>query len=136
MYLIIFTCLFLIQESHNCLTILLGSILLMLLILLNSVVMKAGRLLKLCSNFLSSLSFFECNVIVTRPTNHMISTRDHSHDLLTWSRHVTYELHPDIKSSSIPSSASSSPCHDYLRVPHSSYDYYISSSSRHASSIV
>ena len=23
-----------------------------------------------------------CNVMVTRPTNHMISTRDHSHDLL------------------------------------------------------
>ena len=24
-----------------------------------------------------------CNVIVTKPTNHIISTRDHSHDLLT-----------------------------------------------------
>ena len=46
------------------------------------------------------------NVMVTRPTNHIISTRDHSHDLLTWFRHVTYELHSDIKSSSIPASAS------------------------------
>ena len=35
--------------------------------------------------------------MVTKPTNHMISTRDHSHDLLTWSRHVTY---PDTKSTS------------------------------------
>ena len=24
-----------------------------------------------------------CNVMVTRSTNHMISTRDHSHDLVT-----------------------------------------------------
>ena len=30
-----------------------------------------------------------CNVMVTRPTSHMISTRDHSYDLLIWSRHVT-----------------------------------------------
>ena len=29
---------------------------------------------------------------------------------------VTYELHPDIKSSSIPTSASSFPCHDYILV--------------------
>ena len=65
---------------------------------------------------------------------HMILKRDHSHDLLTWSRHVTYELHPDIKSSLIPSSASSLPCHDYIRVPHSSYDYYIFSASQHATS--
>ena len=47
-----------------------------------------------------------CNVMVTRLTNHMISTRDHSYNLVTWSRHVTYELHPDIKASSIPTSAS------------------------------
>ena len=47
-----------------------------------------------------------CNVIVTRSTNHMISTRYYSYDLVTWSRHVTYELHPDIKVSSIPTSAS------------------------------
>ena len=47
-----------------------------------------------------------CNVMVMRPTNHMISTRDHLYDLVTWPRHVTYELHPDIKSSSIPTSAS------------------------------
>ena len=38
-----------------------------------------------------------CNVMVTRLTDHMISTRNHSHDLLTWSRHVTY---PNIKSTS------------------------------------
>ena len=44
--------------------------------------------------------------MVTRPTNHMISTRDHSYDLVTWPRHVTYKLHPDIKSSSILTSAS------------------------------
>ena len=44
--------------------------------------------------------------MVMRPTNHMISTYDHPHDLLTWSRHVTYELHPNIKSSSIPASVS------------------------------
>ena len=39
------------------------------------------------------------NVMVTRPTNHMILTRDPSHDLdtqsLIWSWHVTYELYPD-----------------------------------------
>ena len=38
-----------------------------------------------------------CNVMVTRSTDYMISTRDHSHDLPTWSRHVTY---PDTKSTS------------------------------------
>ena len=32
------------------------------------------------------------NVMVTRPTNNKISTRDHSHDLLTWSRHVTTHM--------------------------------------------
>ena len=47
-----------------------------------------------------------CNVIVTRSTNHMISTHNHSYDLITWSRHVTYKLHPDIKASSILTSAS------------------------------
>ena len=46
------------------------------------------------------------NVMVTRPTNHMISTRDHSHDLVTWSQYVTYKLHSDIKASSISTSAS------------------------------
>ena len=30
--------------------------------------------------------------MVTRPTNHMILTRDHSHDLLTWSWHVTTHM--------------------------------------------
>ena len=29
------------------------------------------------------LSMQNCNVMVTRSTNHMISTRDHSHDLVT-----------------------------------------------------
>ena len=43
--------------------------------------------------------------MVMRPTNHMISACDHSHNQLTWSRHVTYKLHPDIKSSLIPTSA-------------------------------
>ena len=47
-----------------------------------------------------------CNVMVTRPTNHMILIRDHSHDLVTWSLHVIYKLHPDIKASLIPTSAS------------------------------
>ena len=44
--------------------------------------------------------------MITRSTNHMISTRDHSHDLVIWSRHVTYELHLDIKASLISISAS------------------------------
>ena len=44
--------------------------------------------------------------MVRRPINHMISIRDHSYDLLTWSRHVTYKLHSNIKSSLIPASAS------------------------------
>ena len=30
--------------------------------------------------------------MVTRPINHMISTREHLHDLLTWSRHVTTHM--------------------------------------------
>ena len=60
--------------------------------------------------FTKALIFCQCNVKVTRPTDHMISTRDHSHDLPTWSRHVTYELHSDIKASSIPISASPFPC--------------------------
>ena len=38
------------------------------------------------------------NVIVTRPTNSMILTCDHSHDLLIWSWYVTYKLHPNINS--------------------------------------
>ena len=47
-----------------------------------------------------------CNVMITGPTNHMISIRDHSHDLVIWSRHVTYELDPDIKASLILTSPS------------------------------
>ena len=47
-----------------------------------------------------------CNVMVTRPTNYMILTRDYSYDLVIWSQHVTYELHPDIKALSIFTSAS------------------------------
>ena len=43
--------------------------------------------------------------MVTRPTNHITSARDHSHNLLTWFQHVIYELYPDIKSSLIPTSA-------------------------------
>ena len=45
--------------------------------------------------------------MVTRPTDHMISTRDHSHDLLTWSRHVTF---------SNTKSTSSHHSYDYVRV--------------------
>ena len=48
---------------------------------------------------------------------------------------MTYKLNLDIKSLSIPTSALSLPCHNYIRVPHLSYDYYIFSSSRHALSI-
>ena len=51
-----------------------------------------------------------CNVMVTRPTNHMISTRDHLHDLLLWSRHVSYL---DIKSTSSH--------HQYQHPHHHSY---------------
>ena len=51
-----------------------------------------------------------CNVMVTRPINHMISTRDHSHDLFTRSRHVAY---PDIKSTSSH--------HQYQHLRHHSY---------------
>ena len=64
----------------------------------------------------------------------MILTHDHSHDLLIWSQYMTYKIHPDIKSSSIPSSASSLPCHDYIRVLHLSYDYYIFTALQYASS--
>ena len=67
-----------------------------------------------CSTELASKREGNCNVMVTRPTNHMISTHDHSHDLVTWSRHVTYKLHPDIIVSSIPISASLFPYHDYV----------------------
>ena len=35
------------------------------------------------STELASKKEGNCNVMVTRPTNHMILTRDHSHDLLT-----------------------------------------------------
>ena len=48
-----------------------------------------------CSTELASKKKSNCNVMITRPTNYMISTRDHSYDLLTWSQHMTY---PDIKS--------------------------------------
>ena len=54
-----------------------------------------------------------CNVIVARSTNHMILTRDHSHDLVTWSWHVTYKLHPDIKALSIPISVSPFSCYNH-----------------------
>ena len=62
----------------------------------------SSQLLEICqlntsSTFNSSLFSYvvssrDCNVMVTRPTNHMILTRDHSHDLLTWSRHVTTHM--------------------------------------------
>ena len=51
--------------------------------------------------------------MVTKLTNQVISTYDHSHDLLTWSWHVTY---PDIKSLLIPISASLFLCHEYIWV--------------------
>ena len=35
------------------------------------------------STKLASKKEGNCNVMITKPTNHMISTRDHSHDLLT-----------------------------------------------------
>ena len=57
-----------------------------------------------------------CNVMVTRSTNHMISIRDHSHNLVTWSRHVTYKLHSNIKALLIPISVSLFLCYDYIRV--------------------
>ena len=44
--------------------------------------------------------------MVIRLTNHMISVRDHLHDLPIWSRQVTYKLYSDIKALSIPTSAS------------------------------
>ena len=67
------------------------------------------------------------NVMVMRPNNHITLVRDHSYNLLTWSQHVTYKLHPDIKfiidstirdikSSLILWSASSFPCHDYILI--------------------
>ena len=42
-------------------------------------------LLKMRKNILKTtfILVLVCNVMVTRPTNHMILTRDHSHDLLT-----------------------------------------------------
>ena len=75
-------------------------------------------------------------VVVTNLSRlHIISIRDHSHDLLIWSWHITYKLHPNIKLSLIPTSASSLPCYDYIRVPHLSYNYYIFLLLRHALSI-
>ena len=74
--------------------------------------------------------------MVTRPTNHKILTRDQSHDLLTWPRYMTYKLHSDIKLLLIPTSASSLPCHDYIQVPHLSYDYYIFSRVIHQLSVL
>ena len=62
-----------------------------------------------------------CNVIVTRPTNYMILTCDHSYDLFSWSWHITY---PDIKSSLIPISTASFLCHDYIRIFHLSRLHY------------
>ena len=43
-------------------------------------------------NFAIAIGFIVCNVKVTRPTNYMISTCDHSHDLPTWSRYVTTHM--------------------------------------------
>ena len=54
--------------------------------------------------------------MVTRSTNYMILTNDHSHDLIIWPQYVTYKLHPDIKALSIPISASPFPCYDYVLV--------------------
>ena len=51
-----------------------------------------------------------------RSTNHMILIRDHSHDQLTWFWQVTYKVHPNNKSSSIPTSAWSFLCHKYILV--------------------
>ena len=62
--------------------------------------------------------------MVTRSTINIISTPCQSHDLHIWSRHVTYKLHSNIKSSLIPISASSLPCHDYILVSHLSYQLY------------
>ena len=59
--------------------------------------------------------------LVTRPTDHMILTRYHSHDLLTWSQHATYL---DIKSLSIITSASLFLCHNYIWVSHLSRLHY------------
>ena len=79
------------------------------------------------------------NVMVTRSTNHMISTRDHLHDLVTWSWHMTYKLHSNIKSLLIQTSASSLPCHDYILVFHLLYLQYfyilVSSILQYASSV-
>ena len=54
-----------------------------------------------------------CNIMVTKPTNYMISICNHSYNLLTWSWH---KLHLDIKSSLIPISVSSFLCYDYIQV--------------------
>ena len=62
-----------------------------------------------CSAWLASKKESNCNIMVMGPTNHIILTCDHSHDLLIWSQHVTYELYPDIKPSLIPTSMSSLP---------------------------
>ena len=66
------------------------------------------------------------NVMVTRPTNHMISTRDLSGHQV------------NIKSSSISTSASSFLYHDYIRVIYSARPRYVyilvSSSLQHLSS--
>ena len=67
------------------------------------------------STELASKKEGNCNVMVTRPINHMILTRDYSHDLLTWSRHVTY---PDIKSTT---------SHHWYQ--HSCYHFYVMTTS-------
>ena len=89
-----------------------------------------------CSTELTSKKEGNCNVMVTRLTNYLILICDHSHDLLIWSWHVTFKLHSNIKSLLIPPSVSSLPCHDYIWVPHFSYNYYIFLSLQHALSIV
>ena len=66
---------------------------------------------------------------------HMI----YSYDLLTWSWHITYKLHLDIKLLSIPTFVLSLPCHNYILVSHWSCLHYfyilVSSSLQHASSV-
>ena len=75
--------------------------------------------------------------MVMRSTNHIILIRNHSYDLLTWSQHEIYKLHPDIKLSSISTSMLSLLCYDYIRVSHLSrlHYFYISvfSSLQHVS---
>ena len=41
-----------------------------------------------CSAELASKKESNCNVIVRKLTNHMISISEHSHNLLTWSTHI------------------------------------------------